>query len=192
MRLSFAILSFRQPKFYHLILMIFILTIILQFGCSDDNGHVSIVLPQDTRLEDTKAGWWIKELNLSYDDEKYLTYKIRNKIKKIGSLIDSYTEKKDIVVKKWSIEGYTKSFILLQKESVNYTTNPDGDHQIWFEMPSFYPEGVPWNEMIDDGYEIPKPNRKSEHAVTIESKCDNRARLFLFGWGRFCTSTTLL
>ena len=163
-----------------LILIVFILLC----GCSR-SPHISIELPEDKRLEETRAGWWIKELNLSYNNEKSIVINISDKVNQVGVLLDSYYEKdKKRHVSKWKINGRTKSFVLLQKSYDGELTH--------FVVPSQNPEGILWTEIVDRGYKLIDRDRRHIHAATINSKRDKGARLFLFGWGDYCTSISLM
>lgn len=155
-------------------------------GCSSDEG-IDIKLPENKRLEDTQAGWWIKELDLSYyDDKKYLVNKISERLSEVGILLDTYIEKEDVYVKKWEISTSRGALIILEKQS--QTNDDELFHS--FEIP-LEPKGIPWKNLIDNQYKQLKPKRKYEHAVTITSSLDKGARLFLFGWGNYCTSIAM-
>lgn len=164
--------------------LVFILIVFtLLYGCSR-SPHISIELPEDKRLEDTRAGWWIKELNLSYNNQKSIMRNIHDKVKQVGVLLDGYTEKKDTQVIKWRIDGKTESFVLIEKL--------DSNGHLYFEIPSNNPEGILWTEIVDRGYKLIDRDRKRKHGATITSKRDRGARLFLFGWGDYCTSIGLM
>ncbi len=168
--------------------LIFVLIVFILFcGCSR-NGHVSIELPEDKRLEETRAGWWIKELNLSYNNEKSIVINIRDKAEQIGVLLDSYSEKdKKRHVLKWRINGRTQSFVLLEKIYLG-----SEGAVVHFVVPSQNPEGILWTEIVDRGYKLMNRDRRRKHGATITSKRDKGARLFLFGWGDYCTSINLM
>jgi hypothetical protein len=158
--------------------ILFAIFLISTNSCSDKNSGIEIILPEYQRLEHTAAGWWISELGLHYDAQsKYITDQIHDLLIARARLINRYNESDDKFVAIWQYYGKNKSVIIKEE------TNKD---IIWMSY-EYPPPGVPWKEIIPFDYQRLKPNRKYEHGVTINSVTDKGARLFLFGWGDYCT-----
>ena len=160
-----------------------VILILVPFACSEKNSSINIRLPENQRLEDTAAGWWIKEIGLHYRTEsKYITDEIHKLLVKNATLLDKYTDEKDTVISVWDHYGMTKPILIKERITRDGIT-------MEFEYP---PPGVPWKEVIPAHYMQLANNRKYELAVVINSIADRRARLFLFGTGRFCKRILLL
>jgi hypothetical protein len=192
---------------YNLYSLIFF---ILLFGCSHGESGIDIILANDEHLEDTIAGTWIRIFNLSYDNNsRSITNRIYDKFTKDNllinqqptqidsaltavqaALIDEYIEDNDSITSVWEIYYKSPEYPFAEKDSlVVYVTLTEG-MQPWITL-KLSPPGLPWFIVIPDHHEMLKPNRKFEHAVTITSKADHGARLFLFGWGKYCTKIEL-
>lgn len=168
-----------------LFLMILCLIFSLQ-GCSERSTGIKIVLKDSHHLEEVPAGCWIKEFDLKYNkDSKYITRQIHDKFVARGVLIDKYSEKEHSETFIWNYHGPTKGLVV--EESV-YKGSESLD--LWITIRLGQP-GTPWQEIIPDDYSRLKPNRNYENAVVINSNADRGARLFLFGWGNYCTHISL-
>lgn len=160
---------------------------VLLFNCSNRDS-LYIDLPDNKKLEDTTAGWWIREIGLSSkSNSKKLSYKIHNQLVNKAKLLDKYELEDKGIRFIWEYPGRNK--IILIKEDI-YVDNYHGDEIIWihFEYP---PPGIHWKEILPNDYMSIKKNRKLEHAATINSTHEN-ARLFLFGGNEYCQSISLL
>ena len=162
----------------------FLLNIFYISGCSSKES-VEIELPRDVHLEDTIAGSFLKALHINYNGELSFLGEIRKSLKSYAILEDEYIEDGDKAsVKRWRILGSRNkdSIILYEKMS--------SDGNLWFEYP-LSADGVPYENLIGERAKELKPNRKYKGSVYFSSKADN-ARLILFGFGKYCTSMTIL
>lgn len=155
-------------------------------GCSDRNSCIDISLPESQRIEDTAVGWWIKGLVLHYGNQsKYITTQMHIRLNAEAKLIDKYINDRKGQVTIW--EYYNNNTPIIIKEEVN--EGSDGQ-TIWMSYEYPYP-GIIWSKIIPADFQRLKPNRKYEHAVTIDSAADKGARVFLFGWGEYCTRISI-
>ena len=152
-------------------------------------------MQENQHLEDTKAGVWIKAFNFEYDDNSsYLTEKIHDKLMEVSEfslaqLIDKYTEDNNSVTSVWEFHQMPK-FPFKREPMLIYETLKKGYPHPWMIL-KLEPPGLSWSFLIPEHYELLKPNRKHENAVVIRSPADNGARLFLLGWGNYCTEIEL-
>lgn len=168
-----------------IIKLIIISNALFLLNCSDQDS-LYIDLPPNEKLEDTRAGWWIKEMGLSSNsNSKNLTYKIVDHLINNASLIDKYELKDNVTRYIWEYTGKNK--LIRIREDI-YFDQEYGDI-IWFHYEYPLP-GVPWKEVLPNHYMNIKKNRKLEHASTINSSNEN-ARLFLFGSNVYCQRISL-
>lgn len=156
------------------------------YSCSDKNSGIDIRLSENQRIEDMAAGWWIKDLDLENGKQsKYITVQMHYRLIQQARLINRYNNDRNGLVAIWEYYGKTNPVII--KEEIY--EGSDGQ-TIWmsYEYPS---PGVLWSKVIPADYQRLKPNRKYEHAVTIHSTADKGARIFLFGWGDYCTRISI-
>jgi len=129
-------------------------------------------------LEDTTAGSFLKALRINYNkDNLSFLGKIRESLKQYAVLEDQYLEGKKRVVRRWRIRTIrNKSFFILYERIA--------PNNLSFEY-RLGANGIHYEDLIGEKAKDLKPNRKYEAAVYIRSKTDN-ARLFLFGFGKYC------
>ena len=169
--------------------------IILLTGCSNRESGIDITLPENKHLEETNAGIWIKVFNFAHDDNSpYLTEKIHDKLMEVSEsslaqLIDKYAEDNNSVTLVWEYHQLPK-FPFKREPLVIHVTLKKGYPYPWVTL-KLEPPGLSWSFLIPEHFELLKPNRKSETAVVIESPADNGVRLFLLGWGNYCTEIML-
>lgn len=167
--------------------MISLVILFLSFhGCSDKNPGIDISLQENEQLEDIAAGWWIKELGLHYGAQsKYITIQIHDYLHEKARLLDKYQADDGALTAIWEYDGKTTQIVIEEK----IYQSSDGQN-IWmtYEYPS---PGTTWSNIIPSDYTRLKPDRKYEHAVTIHSVADGKARLFLFGGGEYCRRISL-
>jgi len=100
------------------------------YGCSDKNTGIKVRLPDNQRLEDTPAGWWIKELGLHYDAQsKYLTEQMHNHLVERAKLLEKYRDDDDALTAIW--EYYSKSMHIVIEEKIYKSS--DGE-TIWMKF----------------------------------------------------------
>ncbi len=115
------------------------LLLIAIFGCRGNiSESIDIILPDNQHLEDTKSGWWIKNLNIKYNNDLFLDDNISKRLEQIGKLQDTYTEKKGLYVKRW----YVKENIILEKWSFQ-----EGNKIISFEL-LLSDGGIPFQKLV--------------------------------------------
>lgn len=156
-------------------LLIFALAILLLISC-DKSDSIRIVLSPNERLENTRAGFWIKNFELSYTN-RHFTLLIYDELKRSGYLLDSYKENKNVVYV-WDYRGLVIDAIGIQGEVCP-------DVRMRLDQP-----GIPWSELLPNHYKSIKPDKEYLHVATIESPLDN-ARIFLFGGAKYCTEIYL-
>jgi hypothetical protein len=169
-------------------LFVFFLICWAMVGCSGRNTGINIDLPENQHLEDHPAGWWIKELSLKYDhnSKERITQRVHNRLVARGGIfIDKYSKNKQNFVFVWEYVGLRKVFVV---EEHYFYGEDSADLSITIPLE---PPGITWESIIPNHCDKLKPNRISELAATIESKADRGARLFLYGWGQYCTRITL-
>src|SRR4030043_1578062 len=101
-----------RKEFFIKLIILYFITIVLLFlyGCTDDKESIDINLQKGQRIENIKAGWWIKELSLNYDNGYDLTRLIHERIPQIGKIEYSYEAKKGLIIRKWKINGKSQVF----------------------------------------------------------------------------------
>jgi hypothetical protein len=151
-------------------------------ACSGKNSGIDIRLTENQHLEQTEAGWWLKEIAPHERKQaSYLTRAIHDRLTARAALVDQYQDDRDNRVTVWKWPGEKGAIIL---EESNYDSAEGPGVWITFRYP---PPGIPWREVIPNDYNRLPPNRQYENAVVIHSTADGGARLFLFGWGDYCT-----
>jgi hypothetical protein len=156
-------------------------------ACSNGPGKVLIHLPDNQHLDQTEAGWWLNEVGVRKQKPgSDLGRVIHEHLKARALLVDSYSKKgKHDIFNTWQLPG--KNGWIALEESI-YNTSEGIDIFVTFRYPQ---PGVPWSEVIPRDYQRLQDNRAYENAIILESKADGGARLFLFGWGKYCTHMTL-
>jgi hypothetical protein len=159
---------------------ILIFLFISVFGCSkEDHAFDHINLPENIRLEDTDAGWWIKELNLQYDAQDVpLTTQIHKHLISNATQLDTYQTSVDDLTVIWEYCG-SKCINLVEE----IYKSAQGEN-IWISYEYPIP-GAPWRDVLPEIYTRIKTDQEYGQVAVIESKAD-KARLFLFGSGNYC------
>jgi hypothetical protein len=154
-------------------------------GCSS-GGDVRVELPQGKHLQDTLAGAILfRDLKIDYHSKLPFMYKIRESLEKHAVLEDRYrVGKKGLVVKRWRIGSLDNPFAFVMYEKI------PSNNEFWFERP-LGDGALLYQALIGSKAKELKPNREHESAIYISSKTD-RARLILFGYGKYCTSMSIL
>jgi len=152
-----------------------VLALLLLFSC-DKSDSIRIVLGPNERLENTLAGYWIKQFELDYTD-RHFTLLIYDELKRSGYLLDTYKEDKNVVYV-WGYRDIVVDLIGIQGEVCP-------DVRIKLDQP-----GIPWAELLPNHYRSIKMDKEYVHVATIESPLDN-ARIFLFGGAKYCTKIYL-
>lgn len=167
--------------------IVYLITIFLLFlyGCTNHKKSIDINLHESQRIENLKAGWWIKELGINYDSEYDLTRLIHNKISEIGIIEYSYQVNKQAIVNKWIIKGKSQVFKI---EEYIYSTN--GGVEYYYEI-HLTPDNVKFSYLIGELALQLKPGQYETGVVYIRSKVD-RARLILYGDGIYCKKMVLI
>lgn len=171
----------------------------LLFGCRRDQSFIAIRLPPEQRLEDTDAGWWLRELGLQHNTQ-FLLHDIKQALPKKGALVDKYIEDGETLVKLWRVP-VTRQRLLTQDTRI-YIFEKQSADSYWLEVP-FGPEGISWWSLMDRhvqqglitsqqmDYLMVAKKRPYGYAATIVSPGEHHARLFLFGWGQRCVEVRL-
>jgi len=166
-------------------------------GCSRSGG-INIDLPNGTHLADHPSGFWLRDLlRSSSDTTRYITTRVHDVISAIGEPIDKYSTKRKSVTVVWKVTHGKKPYYADVYQACSHLiieeTLYDSDERgtdLWLTINLDEP-GLPWSCLIPDQFMNLKPNRKYENAVAISSRADRGARLFLFGWGKYCKRISL-
>ena len=175
----------KEPRISLRTVQLITITLLFLYGCTGPKESIDINLPEGQRIEDLKAGWWIKELGINYDSWYDLTRLIHTKLSEIGSIEFSHIVKKHIIVKKWIIQGKSKVFKIT--ESISGT---NGGIVYYFEI-HLTPDNVKLSYLIGEMALQLKPGPYETGVVYIMSKVD-RARLILYGDGVYCNKMVLI
>lgn len=177
---------------------------------SEPNSHIRVTLPPSQSLSETDAGWWLRELGISRQEQdadpalrvrNALVYRVRRALETQGQLHDQYIEGKDTVVKEYIISikrpVYGPHELLIRQKQTG------GENALlWFEVP-LPPEGIPWlyllsdhlarNQISGEQYDqfIATKSHGDKNVVTIESPGEQGERLLLYGPGAYCTQVVL-
>jgi hypothetical protein len=173
-------------EYRRFLLLLFIFLEIAVIGCSQKNGGLDIHLPKGIHLSDHPSGFWMQEL-LHHSDDTTLhqSIGISEALLDIGEPIDKYR-----------MDEHSFSIIYKVKtdNNSNYfkVSGSTGESSVtWITLLIDEP-GIPWSMLIPNEVENLRPNRASEMAAVISSEADRGARLFLFGWGKYCKEISLV
>lgn len=182
---------------YNILTLIF--CALLLSSCTEREGSVGTVIPNDQKIEDTIPGWFIKALELDYSSGKIVTILIHERLSKFGALIDKFKDEKGYFHLIWEyhydrnriMDIFRKKHQVLNpmiwysnckrdKLIIEEKITPDGFTFI-FRYP---PPGVPWTELLAKGDKGLATDR--ENMVVIKTKSDKYTRIFLYGKGSYC------
>ncbi len=155
------------------------------YGCADHKESIDINLPEVQRIEDTKVGWWIKELGLNYDSGYDLTKLIHSKLPEVGVIEYSYIVNKQQHVNKWIIKGKSQAFKIEE-----YVSGSNGGIDYYYEI-HLTPDNVTFSYLIGEMALQLKPGPYKSGVVYMRSQVD-RARLILYGDGVYCKKMALI
>lgn len=160
-------------------------------SCSKER-HVDIEA-SDCHLDQLPSGEWLAAFQVSWkpgseDPKRQILQKLRVE----GMLTNEFRQKEngnDVITRVWNYHGhiikeqYYQGGIWRGPEIIPYQEYYQGELPVWISIE--FPEGIPYSKLLPDQYQDINANRKHEHTATINCK-EDRARLFLFGFGSLC------
>jgi len=165
---------------------IFIFLEIALIGCAQKNSGLQIHLPKGIHLTDHPSGFWMQELlHHSDDTTRYTGIRISEVLSDIGEPIDKYRMDENSFTIIWKVKTDNNSYYFEESGSTG------GNSVTWITLLIDEP-GIPWSMLIPKEIVNLKQNRASEMAAVISSEADKGARLFLFGWGKYCKEISLV
>ncbi len=186
-----------QRSFQRLTIVHVVLVLVLSIASCSKDEHIVITLP-DTHLEETPAGFWLREFEIDYSPgAERLKKQVNDKLRSDGTLVDRYIHQEGANEVDTSIAEYRDLKIRLEYYKGGIWEGPKiipfqeykGGWNHWITVD--LGEGIPYSKLLPDHYKKINPNRKYEHTATIKSVIDQERRLFLFGYGTRCRRISL-
>ena len=173
-----------------------ILFLVLSVQSCDTDNHIEIELT-DKHLETVPSGEWLKVFNVDYQSPIRLKKQIADKLNSDGILLDETIHKEnanDVKTYLWKYNGhvikeqYYRGGIWGGPKVIPYMEYDNGLNT-WITIE--FKDPIPYSELIPEHFQKLDIDRKYEHAATIISIIDQEKRLFLFGYGNYCTKISL-